>query len=107
VFPLPEDEKPVRVKLSVTSATGDVCFAAQVEDLKPGCSEDDPACVLNFSPGADKEICTTTTAPPFFYGCALEPPGRDVRRSARSQSTAWPFALLLLLAAGRRHRAHP
>jgi hypothetical protein len=104
VFPFPENDEPVRVKLSVTSATGDVCFAAQVEDLKPGCPEDDPTCVLNFSPGADKEICTTTTAPPFFYGCAFEPRGRDAGRSA-SRPSAWPFALLLLLAARRRHRS--
>jgi hypothetical protein len=102
LLPFPERDKPVRLELSVSTATGDVCFAAQVEDLKA--CEDGVPCANTSS--ADREICTTTTAPPFFYGCAIEPAGRDAPRSARAASRPWLFALLLLLAARRRHRAH-
>lgn len=113
LVPFPQKGDSVRVKLSVTSATGDVCFAAQAEDMKrcldaselaPG--QDDP-CLTKRSGGADKEVCVTTTAPPFFYSCAVAAPGSDAPSSVPGIRRAWPFALLLLLTARRRHRAHP
>jgi hypothetical protein len=97
LLPFPTDDKPVRFEVSVTNATGNVCFAAQVEDLKAPCP--DGSCGDKFSAGADKEVCATTTAPPFFYGCGV------AREHAGGRS--WPVALLLLLGARRRHRPNP
>jgi hypothetical protein len=118
LLPFPTDGNPVRTEISVSNATGEVCFAAQVEDLKcpdappPSSSADggtgsgETSCPGRYSGGADKEVCATTISPPFFYGCALAPPSHDASGSALA-SRAWPLALLLLLAVRRRHRALP
>ena len=86
--PLPPPGKPVRIERSIDNGSGRVCFAAHVEDLAG-----------NASGGGDREVCATTIAPPFFYGCRVSFPA-----PARSISTS-PLALLLLLAARRRHRS--
>jgi MYXO-CTERM domain-containing protein len=81
--------EPVSVELTVPSATGKVCFAALVRDLtgKP-------------SGGAEKEVCTRTTAPPFFYGCRVAP-APSTPKTAPSGALA---ALALALFLRRRHR---
>lgn len=86
---LPAAAEPARVELSLDDASGDVCFAAFVLDLVNGHAP---------SNGNDKQVCTTTTRPPFFYGCGVAP--------LRAPGRAAPFALLLLsLAWRRRHRS--
>lgn len=84
---LPPAGDSARVVLSLDDGAGRVCFAALVKDLTG-----------KVSTGADREVCTRTTRPPFFYGCA-------VSRPLVSRSWPWPVSLLLLsLAARRRHR---
>lgn len=86
---LPERGQTARVELSLDDGAGDVCFAAFVLDLVNGHAP---------SNGNDKQVCTTTTRPPFFYGCGVAPFGGARGRAA-------PLALLLLsLAWRRRHR---
>jgi hypothetical protein len=100
LVPIPAEGDTVRVELSVSDATGDVCFAAQVEDLKPPCHDD--TCEDRFSAGADKEVCAATKAPPFFYGCGVSRSRNGV--GDRSPLARASMALFLLLAARRRHR---
>lgn len=58
---LPKSER-TRLELTVEEATGRVCFAAVVRDL-----------LGRISPTGSDEQCVHTTAPPFFYGCAVRP----------------------------------
>lgn len=84
---LPPSGDSARVVLSLDDGAGRVCFAALVKDLTG-----------KVSTGADHEVCTHTTKPPFFYGCTV---------SAPLASGSWPCSpslLLLSLAARRRHR---
>jgi hypothetical protein len=91
ISPLPKPGEAVRVALPIADAEGDVCFAALVRDLTGKVSS------------ADREACTHTTAPPFFYGCSV----------ARASSVRWPpglaasLAFALSLLARRRHRRTP
>jgi len=59
VTALPAAGKTVRVSRAIRDGTGDVCFSATVKDLKGNPSE------------SGDEVCVTTTAPPFFYGCSV------------------------------------
>jgi hypothetical protein len=84
---MPAAGERARVELPVEESVGRVCFAAVARDLR-----DDTA-------GGDREVCTETIAPPFFYGCALLP----ARRPA-SSSAAGALPVLALAAALVRRR---
>jgi hypothetical protein len=87
IAPLPE-HGTVRVERSIGDGLGEVCFAALVKDLAG-----------HASGGADREVCTKTIPPPFFYGCQLTPP-RDTPLGAASV----PSVLALVFVLRRRHR---
>ncbi len=88
--PLPQKGQSLQVGLAIEAATGKACFGALVRDLTGKVSN------------ADKQVCVTTTAPPFFYGCRLSPP-----EASRTASGGAPLALFALSLLGwRRHRAH-
>lgn len=87
IQPLPTAGESARVVLSLDDGEGRVCFAALVKDLTGKASA-----------GADREVCTHTTRPPFFYGCSVTP-----SRGGRSGFFLLPL-LLLPLALRRRHR---
>lgn len=92
--PLPTEGDSVEVDRSIAAATGRVCFAAHVEDLTG-----------KVSGGADQQVCVTTTAPPFFYGCTVAPTNR-----APGQKGVPPLvlgAVVLSLLRRRRHRPAP
>lgn len=83
--PLPDDRR-LAVDLAVGPTTGRVCFAAVARDL-----------ALAVSASGHVERCVETTAPPFFYGCALG--GADGTRAA------WlPLLAASALLLGRRAR---
>ncbi|HWA78480.1 MAG TPA: Ig-like domain-containing protein [Polyangiaceae bacterium] len=75
-----------RVQLTVGEATGRVCFAAVVRDLLGRIS----------TTGSD-EHCVRTTAPPFFYGCAM-------RAGAPNLVGPGSLGLVFALVARRRRR---
>jgi hypothetical protein len=76
----------VRVSRALADATGLMCFSANLEDLAG-----------HKSGGTDKEVCVTTTAPPFFYGCTLAAPSRP-----GPSATAAALAVLGLCLLARR-----
>jgi hypothetical protein len=73
---MPAEGAHAQVKLTVADATGHVCFAALARDTTDQTSN-----------GGSHEVCVTTTAPPFFRGCAVAP------------SRGGPWGALLALAA--------
>lgn len=83
---IPAEGARVRVALPVDEAVGRICFAALVRDL-----------VGQTSGGGDREVCAETTAPPFFYGCAVA--------GARGSPVGFAPLLALLWAVSRRRRA--
>ncbi len=89
ISPFPAAGKSVEVDLPIGDAEGNVCFAALVRDL-----------VGNVS-SADREVCTATTAPPFFYGCSVSRPGT----AHASLGRLAPFLLALASFALRRRTA--
>ena len=87
----PQDSKTdahVQVRLATDVAVGEICFAGIVRDM-----------VGQFSENNSVKACVHTTAPPFFNGCSVAPPGRDAGAGA-----AGPFAVLALLVFGARRR---
>jgi hypothetical protein len=95
VTPYPGEGATVRVERSLSDGGGLVCFAALVRDLVP---EHAPS-------GAEVEVCSNTTLPPFFYGCAMR---TSALRSGDSGALAvWPpvmTAIALSLSMRLRHR---
>jgi hypothetical protein len=89
--PLPKKGETVRVNLPIADAEGNVCFAALVRDLTGKVSS------------ADREACTHTTAPPFFYGCSV---ARGAAGGAPLGLGA-PLLFALSLLARRWHRRAP
>jgi hypothetical protein len=87
---MPPVGKGVTVKLPVADATGQVCFAALARDLTGKTSN-----------GGSHAVCIHTTAPPFFRGCALAPPG-DARSTALGGAGLAVVAALTALARRRR-----
>jgi hypothetical protein len=81
---IPAKGAKVRVERAIGDGTGPVCFAALVRDLTGSASG-----------GADRSVCATTTAPPFFYGCTV---GRGSARGASKAggSVACGASLLVL-----------
>ena len=79
----PASGSTAQVRRSIASATGDVCFAALARDS-----------LGQVSSSADRQVCTTTVKPPFFYGCAL----------SGSHRSSPGLALFVLLAAGLARR---
>jgi hypothetical protein len=82
---LVKSDRP-RVELTVGEATGRVCFAAVARDLLGRIS----------ATGSD-EHCVRTTAPPFFYGCAM-------RAGTANFVSVGSLALAFALIARRRRR---
>jgi hypothetical protein len=76
---LPAKGAAARVERALEDATGHVCFAALVRDLTGAVSA-----------GADREVCATTVAPPFFYGCGIS-------RGRGSGAGAWLVVGAMLL----------
>lgn len=85
---MPSAGDTVVVKLPVSDATGHVCFAAIARDLTGKISSSGAA-----------TVCTETTAPPFFRGCAMAP------SRGRGGVALIVFAAALVWAARRRERA--
>jgi hypothetical protein len=86
----PDSGARVRAQRAIDSAVGKVCFAALARDSSG-----------RVSSSADREVCTTTVKPPFFYGCTVS------RASGGSQEYGRGTALVTILglAALARHRA--
>jgi hypothetical protein len=90
VLPMPEPGETVRFRRAIDEGDGRLCFRAKVVDLARHASGD-----------GDQDVCATTTAPPFFYGCGMVP-------RSRAPGSAWFGALgLLALCTRRRHRPAP
>ena len=85
---LPENHRS-DVDLIVGDATGKVCFASIVRDL-----------VGNVSATGSDTHCLRTTAPPIFYGCALQP-----RAPSRHSFLILTSAAIAMLLRRRRRRA--
>lgn len=83
----PADGSPIRVTRAIDEGAGRVCFAALVRDLTGKAST-----------GAEREVCTRTTRPPFFYGCST------ALSRAPSEGSSIPWLLLSAAALGRRRR---
>ncbi|HVU00753.1 MAG TPA: hypothetical protein VHE30_03345 [Polyangiaceae bacterium] len=96
--PYPGPFGKVTVIQSIDASEGHVCFAALVRDLS---LVDDRT--PRVSGGADREVCTHATPPPFFYGCTV---GRPAGGKSRGGP---PCALMIALSlwAMRRHRPAP
>ena len=90
VAPLPSNGSAARVERSLADASGRVCFAALVQDV-----------VGHASTGADREVCATTTPPPFFYGCRMAALGP----ASGAPSVGFVALLLSFLLRGRHRRA--
>ncbi len=84
---MPKAGAGVRVTRTLDDGVGDVCFAAIARDLTGKAS----------ASGA-KEICTTTVAPPFFYGCSL---ASALPRSTGALSSSIALGALLWFARRR------
>jgi hypothetical protein len=89
--PIPARDQPARVERSIDDASGSVCFAALVRDLTGAASG-----------GAEKNVCTTTVPPPFFYGCNVSP-----GRTGTSRSALALLATSLVVRRIRRPRRSP
>jgi hypothetical protein len=76
----PESGHTVQVRRSIDQAKGNVCFAALVRDS-----------VGQISSSAEREVCTKTVKPPFFYGCTVA----DGRGS--EAGLLWPAVLCSIL----------
>jgi len=90
---IPAKGAKIRVERAIGAGTGPVCFAALVRDLTGTASG-----------GADRTVCATTTAPPFFYGCTVGR-GSTMNTSKAFGSVACGTSLLalsLLVARTRR-----
>jgi hypothetical protein len=87
---LPTTGSTVRVALPTEDAVGQVCFAALVRDTTGQVSN-----------SADREVCVTTTDPPFFRGCSIATPGTGLA------SLVWAGAALAAAARRRRGRPRP
>jgi hypothetical protein len=93
---LPESGKPARVHRSIDSAVGHVCFAALVRDS-----------LGRISASADREVCTTTVRPPFFYGCAVCRRGLTGHEPGLRGARAVSWIVILFLALARRFCERP
>ncbi|NRA35466.1 MAG: hypothetical protein HRU17_19225 [Polyangiaceae bacterium] len=91
-LPLPASGDPAIVNLALNDAIGEVCFAAQVLDLRG-----------QTSTSLSQEVCVTTVGPPFFYGCSLSPMALPVGSSLEPLSCG--FGWLIALGFRRRRRA--
>jgi hypothetical protein len=80
----PDSGSQVRVQRAIDAATGQVCFAALARDSSG-----------RVSSSADREVCTSTVKPPFFYGCSL----------GRASSGRSPIAAALVVLIGALYRA--
>jgi hypothetical protein len=100
--PFPTSGGSVRVERPIDGAKGHVCFAAHVMDLTGRVSTGN---------GANKEVCVTTTPPPFFYGCRLSSPGRASEGERKPSDGAAVglgiSAAVLSFCKRRRHRVTP
>jgi Bacterial Ig-like domain len=86
----PNSGSRVRVQRAIDSAVGKVCFAALARDSSG-----------RISSSADREVCTTTVKPPFFYGCMLSRASGGSRDYGRGAA----LVAILGLAAVSRQRA--
>ena len=90
---MPEPGQEVHVRRAIGDAVGRVCFAALVRDS-----------LGRVSNSTDREVCTTTVKPPFFYGCAIARPHPGSRTSLFAGVA---LAIMMQLRRGRwRRRAY-
>ena len=82
----PATSTTVQVRRAIDSAAGNVCFAALARDS-----------LGQVSSSADRQVCTKTVKPPFFYGCT-------VSRSGGSSTGLYFFALFVAALALRSNR---
>jgi hypothetical protein len=87
----PDSARRVQVQRAISSAVGNVCFAALARDS-----------LGRVSDSADREVCVSTVKPPFFYGCALARGGNGP--GGRNEGTCLTAVLAVAAVGYRRAR---